>query len=573
MLLMEKAKKEDFRKKIIGNPFYLPLISDLYEKEKTFDGKIYDADYALFTRYWKDGNRAAYEANYYKKREYLNTYATLSYLNPDCKEYLCRLENTIWLICNEFTWCLPPHLGGAEKSIEEYRSQIDLFAAETASALAEICCLLKEQLSKIICKRVHDEIGRRIKQPFSEQIYPWEKSLYNWNAVCSGCIGTALLYEYPANFAHEKDRIVNNMKRFLSGYHDDGVCAESLGYWGYGFGYFVCFADLLREYTRGEVDLLHEEKTHQIAMFQQRMYLNSGKRATFADTETSVTHYYVGLTHFLCHEYNDVRIPVGVGIPKYGSNDNCWHWMLHIRNFFWTDPLLAPYPTEEENYFSHSGFYSCIHDTDGYGFFTKAGENAHPHAHCDIGEFIFVRNGDVIIDDPGSGEYSAKTFGPERNSMITHSSAGHSVPLINGYVQWCEEPAKGKILSADHAVTMEIASAYPPEACLSSLVREFHISKNLYLVDHFLFTTHIREVRERFPSRLMIWIDHDKRVFLNGKAGKYEIMYDRSFFFPELKTEYFTAIYGRMDYINLLDFVCMDPPLSLCAKFCITTQT
>lgn len=569
--LLRSSVCADFWRKVSRSTFFAPILADMYSRAKSYDEAPQNEDYELFCEFWKSGNRASYEASYYKKRDYMNIYATLSLIEPENNEYIRRLENVIWTICNEFTWCITPHLGGERREPEEYREEIDLFAAETASALSEIKYMLADRLSPLICKRIHSEIGQRIKKPFSEKIFHWENRIYNWNAVCSGCVGTALIYEYPQCFEENKARIIDNMQRFLSGYLEDGACVEGLGYWGYGFGYFICFAQLLREYSNGETDLLKGEKQRQIAMFQQKMYLCGGKRATFADTESSVTHYYVGLTHFLAREYEGVRIPVGIGFPQYASNDNCFHWMLHIRNFLWADTNAAALPTDEENYMSARGFYSRINDYEGYGFFAKAGRNRDAHAHCDVGGFMFVKGRDAVIDDAGSGEYSAATFGAERNLMITHSSLGHSVPIVNGCCQHWDESARGVMSHTQRdRVSVEMQDAYPPESGVLTMTRQFDISGSLRITDSFTLMRDVTELRERFTTRLRVDVRTDGRVLLIGDFGSYEIVYDRNVFYPEVSTEYFTAIYGRRDYINVVDLVCKCPAVSLTAEIVFT---
>ena len=565
---LKLARSTKFWSNVRSNTFFASAISDIYSRERSFCGLPEDADYSLFCEFWKSGNRASYEANYYKKRDYMNIYATLAMLEPENVGYIRKLENIIWIICNEFTWCITAHIGAEGREPDEYKEYIDLFAAETASALAEIKYMLGDRLSPLICRRINREIEQRIKKPFCETRFSWEKSVYNWNAVCSGCVGAALIYEFPQCFDENKNRIIENMNCFLSGYKEDGACVEGLGYWAYGFGYFVCFAELLREYSSGEIDLLNGEKQRQIAMFQQKMYLCAGKRATFADTEVSVTHYYVGLTHFIAKEYAGVRIPVGVGFPKYASNDNCFHWMLHIRNFLWTQPDTAVCPVIEENYMSEGAIYTKINDIEAYGFFTKAGKNSDAHAHCDIGGFIFVRNGDVIIDDIGSGEYSAATFGSQRNLLITHSSLGHSVPIINGCSQHWNESAKGCMRRMENGrVDIQMHAAYPFESGISSMVREFEVSKQLKITDRVIFKSSASEFRERFTTRLKVNITDDKRVLLIGNCGIYEIEYDKAMFYPEMSTEYFIAIYGRKDYVNLVDFICKVSESKLIAQF------
>ena len=165
---LKLARSTKFWSNVRSNTFFASAISDIYSRERSFCGLPEDADYSLFCEFWKSGNRASYEANYYKKRDYMNIYATLAMLEPENVGYIRKLENIIWIICNEFTWCITAHIGAEGREPDEYKEYIDLFAAETASALAEIKYMLGDRLSPLICRRINREIEQRIKKPFCE---------------------------------------------------------------------------------------------------------------------------------------------------------------------------------------------------------------------------------------------------------------------------------------------------------------------------------------------------------------------------------------------------------------------
>ncbi|MBQ8301791.1 MAG: heparinase II/III family protein, partial [Clostridia bacterium] len=65
----------------------------------------------------------------------------------------------------------------------------------------------------------------------------------------------------------------------------------------------------------------------------------------------------------------------------------------------------------------------------------KGGNNGEPHNHNDIGSFSILKNGEMILCDIGSGEYTKEYFSDKRYEILCDSSFGHSVPIINGYGQ------------------------------------------------------------------------------------------------------------------------------------------
>src|SRR5690606_39299190 len=92
---------------------------------------------------------------YFEKRRRLNTFAIMVWIDSENKEYREQLHNIIWSICNEYTWCLPAHFTYDKKTSYSLYSQqneevvIDLFAAETGFALAEILQLIGEHLNPL----------------------------------------------------------------------------------------------------------------------------------------------------------------------------------------------------------------------------------------------------------------------------------------------------------------------------------------------------------------------------------------------------------------------------------------
>lgn len=110
----------------------------------------------------------------------------------------------------------------------------------------------------------------------------------------------------PEKFNLVEKRINGALKSYLSGFGDDGISTEGLGYWNYGFWYFTGFADLYKE--RCGVDLMNNSKVKNIAMCQQNMFLTDNSVISYGDC---VRHeqYHSGLAHYLRNRYgSDIRI-------------------------------------------------------------------------------------------------------------------------------------------------------------------------------------------------------------------------------------------------------------------------
>ena len=135
-------------------------------------------------------------------------------------------------ICSEPTWALPAHM---DQNSPEPEREIDLFAAETAHALSEICYILGDKLPDSIRETVRHELMRRTILPFEEKTFFWEDTDSNWASVCAGSVGITFMYMFPERFKNVEKRFLKTMETYLSGFGDDGISPEGLGYWNYGF--------------------------------------------------------------------------------------------------------------------------------------------------------------------------------------------------------------------------------------------------------------------------------------------------------------------------------------------------
>lgn len=248
----------------------------------------------MFAVFAQRGTRLEYERVYFERRRRLNTFALLALLDPDDQVAEHELLDMIWSVCGEYTWCLPAHLGA-----DGHERAIDLFAAETGFTLGEIALLLQGRLPRLLQTRIEAEVNRRLFEPFLRNgPYEWETARHNWAAVCAGSVGAAalLLLRDPEALSAILERVHASLECYLQGFGADGACPEGPGYWNYGFGYFVYFADLLARRTLGEADWFAGDKVRRIAEFQQKCYLGGDRVANFSD---AVPHcrVQIGLSH------------------------------------------------------------------------------------------------------------------------------------------------------------------------------------------------------------------------------------------------------------------------------------
>ena len=542
---LDKHPKDDAVKlgserieEIKSNPLLKGAFESLENCKKFYkDRPLYAIPFSMFKRYEKDGDRSEFEYDekgYFIHRGHLKTWA-LSALFGDDEEDIARLEDTMWAICDEFTWALPAHMSGNQGIYVNYqpdRYTIDLFAAETGQALAEIIQLLGDKLNPLVVKRAKAEIKKRIIDRFlygEVSDFWWARCTNNWAAVCGGSVGMAAICESEDNdkLADITVKLLESMRTFMNGFSSDGACLEGTGYWNYGFGYFSCFADMLYRRTGGEINLFDDEKVHLVAMFPLKTFFYGSRTVSFSDSG-SYGSLGLGLITMLSTHYPDMVVPstakMGEGVEVTG----CHRFALNLRSFVWcgkespaSSDELHIYPLPDAQWYIANG-------KANFGFAAKGGNNNEPHNHNDIGHFIVYKNGDEFFTDLGSGEYSRQYFGKERYTFAHCGSQGHSVPIINGKTQVAGKDAFAENVTVDeNGIKMNYEKAYREET-LKTLYREFVFDKEkteISIKDRFEFDKVPESVTERFVTRVRPEVC-DGVINLETSKGKVSMKYD-----------------------------------------------
>ncbi|MDR3167699.1 MAG: heparinase II/III-family protein, partial [Treponema sp.] len=506
--------------RLAGFLAYLKREGDRFRREE-----IPPLPYSRFILFDALGDRKQFEGPYFERRDRLLVYGLSSWL-WEKPEDISGLQDIIWAICDEYSWCLPAHMGGKSRSpaveaaaslgiITEPRFDngltIDLFACETGLALAECCAALEGLLAPAVLDRARKEVYRRLIKSYLEYgaFQHWELLKMNWCSVCGGGLGAAACYlvKDDAMLGGILHKLLPTVDRFLESFASDGACVEGLSYWNYGVSYFVIFADILFHRTGGRIDLLKDPRFERIAAFQQKCYLPGGARVCFSDTEN--TGFRLGITGFLCRRIPGVAAPPSDRAMKMEADEG-GHFNRALRDFpqalrdlLWTEDRDPP-PFRAEPLVILPEAQWLIASAGEIAFAAKGGHNGEPHNHNDVGSFIYYKKGKMVICDLGSGEYTKDYFNENRYTVFCNQSLSHSVPVINGEAQkpGREDGAKDCRMGPGAEMGLDIAGAYGT-AGLLSLKRHFVFDPaggGLKLEDRFLFSADPLPVTERFVS-------------------------------------------------------------------------
>lgn len=478
------------------------------EQEYLLEQQVVSLPVSGYEDYLKSGDRLNFEQAYFSRRRQLAVMALAVYCEECSAETLQLLEQIIWEICNEYTWALPAHLSIENGSFDGTATTcIDLFAAETGQTLSEIISLVGSQLSPFVIQRVQTEIEKRIIHPFEAQKWAWEEKENNWSAVIAGCIGMTALSMMPSESPRLQKivkRLNVSMESYLRGFGEDGVCVEGVDYWGYGFGYFIYYAERLAVLLNDEY-YLKLPKVKAIAAFPAFMSINEQDYVSFSDY--AKPELPSGLLSF-CNDYFDVATPV-VQEANGLEFDHCYRFAPLLRNMQWTKEIA---PTEQErsvtSYFPDAQWLVVKEEESRFFFAAKGGTNEESHNHIDVGHFIFGDQKTLFLTDLGAGEYTRDYFSEEkRYSYFPTAAASHHLPIINSKEQQPGAVGAKHVRLNQHqermVLEMTLQDTYSENEELTNFDRSFEIDryqKTVRLSDRFSFETEKNRVIENFVT-------------------------------------------------------------------------
>lgn len=480
-----------------------PAAPELLDRAERLVGRRLPAlTEAMFNEFRLAGNRRNFDEAFSLRRQQLKTLVLAEGIEGN-RRFLPDIEAAFSGILAEPSWIIAAH-AKLNSTWRDNRDRVDLGAAERVWTLATADRLLGERLSADTRRQLREEARTRVFQPYLARVraanrrdFHWMNDLHNWNAVCNaGVLGSALLLvDSPGERAEFAAAFEAYAPFYLQGFRDDGTCLEGPGYWGYGFSHFLVASELLRDATVGRLDLLQDPKIRRIAEYGSRMEIAGGVYPTFADGRIGYSPEPWML------DFNALRFGIGSvrSIPAL-SRSRLYHIVfdLALPRPASGEAAHRKNPLPPRDWFPDGGVLIGRGPVTGEGLSValKAGDNGEPHNHNDLGTFVVVNDGRLVLADLGADiPYTRDSFGPRRYESGLNNSFGHPVPRVAGKLQREGAAARAATLRAeftDEADTWEIdlTSAYDvPE--LESLTRTFRFTRaaggRLEIVDRAIF--------------------------------------------------------------------------------------
>jgi len=534
-------------KKLSKNDSFKRVIS---EAEGLLKEAIPEQPDDLYLDFSRTGNRTRWQRVAGRRRGRIST-LVLAECIENKGRFIPAFEKIVQAICSERTWVMPAH----DRGLSNFKGtsiDIDLGSSMLAWSLATADYLLADKLSPDTRRLIRDNLEKRIFKSYEDMVYGkrnknwWMTGTNNWNAVCLGSVtGPALaVIESPHRRALYIAAAEKYSKNFLKGFTDDGYCSEGLGYWNYGFGYYIMLCESIYQATKGKVDLLRDPKVKQIASFGSNIEILNGVYPAFADCSVRAkpsSH----IMYFVSRRF-------GLGLRSWEQIDtvstgSLYHSMMY--SFPNSASRTAPSRTASKgpgirSWFDDAGVLICRPSPGSscrLAVALKGGHNAEHHNHNDVGSFIVVLGDKPLLLDPGGEVYTARTFSSRRYESNVLNSYGHPVPIVTGKLQRTGSRARGRVVSktfTDNTDTLvlDISSAYNvPE--LEKLERKFVYSRlvagSLYVTDEVEFSKPCEfgtalitfsNWKQTSPSTLMVYDSEEAlRVEIKVSGADFEI--------------------------------------------------
>jgi len=478
----------------------------LAEAEKLLNEPLPQTTDELYLDFSRTGNRTRWQDVMFERRGRLNTLVLAECLENRGR-FLPAFVETLKSICKEPTWIFPAHDGNLANFKGE-QTDIDLASSALAWVLGTADGMLGEKLEPQVRQLIREQVRRRVFDSYEQTVTGkragnwWLVCTNNWNAVClAGVTGAAMsLIDSPQERAFYAAAAEQYSKHFLEGFTADGYCSEGVSYWNYGFGHYVLLAETLIQATGGRLNLLAGEHVRQIALYGLESEIAPGVYPSFADCFVDARPGQRLLTSLAWRwGFKPADEPAKESLfpkePLYSS-------MIYAFG----QPPAVTQPSGERwaglglrTWFEQGGvFIGRCGAIAGcrLAVAIKGGHNAEHHNHNDVGSYIVVADGRLVLTDPGAEVYTRRTFSGQRYDSKAINSFGHPVPTVAGELQQSGREAQGQVVRTeftDRADTLvfDIRSAYAlPE--LEKLERTFVYSRDgggsLAVTDEVVFT-------------------------------------------------------------------------------------
>ncbi|HPY91073.1 MAG TPA: hypothetical protein PLT23_10120, partial [Lentisphaeria bacterium] len=365
----------------------------------------------LYLEFTRSGNRRRYEVPYFTRTQRILTFAKAEgFLNQG--EFMPALEAELRALCADRSWVMSAHDADLE-NFNRTRYYGDLGATARALLAATVSWWFQDQLPADLRADIKANIMLRVLEPYREVFQTgeiknglwWMTTHSNWNAVCTAnTVATALTV---CDSVEERAEFVAAMEIsnpfFLNGFTPDGYCSEGIGYWNFGFGYYLYMAAMVRLATDGKLDILDHPVVENTCAYAKNIMIDKSVAPAFADCAVNARPSTAILWLIQNTHPHTLRQRITI-------EDTSILKLLAFALIAFAEPTAAENlppetPTiEPRHLFAEGGVFICrsLHGEQTFGAAIKGGHNAEIHNHNDVGSYLVVINNHAYLVDPGA---------------------------------------------------------------------------------------------------------------------------------------------------------------------------
>lgn len=454
-----------------------------------------------YARYFRDGNRTAYEGLVAARQQRLTRAVVMALLpaaaesaesartGSNLNDWLDEVADGAYLLCEQSSWSWAAHddifTRSGDVVPDKSRPYLDLGAGEVAAQLAWIDHVLGKQLETRVPglrRRIREETSERVIQPFLERLdWHWlglHGDVHNWNPwIHSNLIAAALFLVDDAGIqAATVARCIEGLDRFLASMPADGAIDEGFAYWWNGAGRALEALALLEQATGGVLDG-GLPVVRELVAFPHRMHIGGTWFLNVADGPAraaktlpwDMLHRWAlrlgdatAAAHAAAMLQGKIHAAAGLGRVLHallnGTTNTGGPQLPPLVSFSYLPSVQIM--TARETAGTEKGLFLAA----------KGGHNGEHHNHRDVGSVVVAVDGVPLLVDAGQPTYTAKTFGPDRYEIRAMQSAWHSVPAPFGLEQGTGKDFRAEVLETPAAgnpcMTLALGAAYslPPQS-------------------------------------------------------------------------------------------------------------
>jgi Heparinase II/III-like protein len=417
-----------------------------------------------YARYFRDGNRTAYEGLVGARQQRLTRAVVMACLSateqPRLPEpesgpgWLDEVIDGAYLLCEQSSWSWAAHDDVSDRRghvVPDRRSPyLDLGAGEVAAQLAWLDHVLGAELDRYapgLRERVRNEVLERVIRPFLDRDdWHWlglSGHVHNWNPwIHSNVLAAAIfLIDDPRLRADTVALAIEGLDRFMASIPGDGAIDEGFAYWWNGAGRAMEALALLDEATGGA---LHGDLpvVRELLAFPHRMHLGHQWFLNVADGPArAAAHLPWDMVHRWAVRLGDVDAArlaeslMPAGPDAAGGLGRTLHALAAPAG---DSPTPATPPLPGLTYLDSVQIMVARESPGsmaGLVLAAKGGHNGENHNHRDVGSVVVAVDGVPLLVDAGQPTYTAQTFGPDRYNIRAMQSGWHSVPAPFGQEQ------------------------------------------------------------------------------------------------------------------------------------------